>query len=332
MAEFLTFDTDITAVANAIRAKGGTSAQLVYPNGFVSAIQAIQTGITPKLVVTTTPGAAITATPAEGFKIVKGTADTNGTCTLELPKAGTWDVTAMANGVSNRQRIVIGTQSMLLPLYHDTFADNTWAEIIAVCKTGVIPDSWAVGDSKPMAINGTNYQIDIIGKNHDVYADGSGTAPLTFQLHDCYAYTNQMNSSGTNSGGWASCAMRQVYLPSILLRMPAEVQSGIRAVSKNATTGDKSTTIETVSDKLFLLSEIEVFNTTKYSAAGEGTQYDYYKNGGAKIKKTESTAILWWERSPDLTRYDTFCGVNASGYATTAGANTQNGISFAFCF
>ena len=70
MAEFLTFDTDLTAVANAIRAKGGTSAQLIYPSGFVSAIQAIQTGITPKLVVTTTPGAAITATPAEGFKVV----------------------------------------------------------------------------------------------------------------------------------------------------------------------------------------------------------------------------------------------------------------------
>ena len=44
MAEFLTFDTDLTAVANAIRVKGGTSAQLIYPSGFVSAIQAIKTG------------------------------------------------------------------------------------------------------------------------------------------------------------------------------------------------------------------------------------------------------------------------------------------------
>ena len=46
MAEFLTFDTDLTAVANAIRAKGGTSAQLVYPNGFVSAIQPKTSGQT----------------------------------------------------------------------------------------------------------------------------------------------------------------------------------------------------------------------------------------------------------------------------------------------
>ena len=40
-------DADLTSVANAIRAKGGTSASLVFPSGFVSAVQAIPTGITP---------------------------------------------------------------------------------------------------------------------------------------------------------------------------------------------------------------------------------------------------------------------------------------------
>lgn len=44
MAEYLTNTADLTAVANAIREKGGTAAQLVYPSGFVSAIQAIQAG------------------------------------------------------------------------------------------------------------------------------------------------------------------------------------------------------------------------------------------------------------------------------------------------
>lgn len=37
-------DADLTSVANAIRAKGGTSAQLAFPAGFVSAIGAILTG------------------------------------------------------------------------------------------------------------------------------------------------------------------------------------------------------------------------------------------------------------------------------------------------
>ena len=44
MAEYLTNDTDLTAVANAIRTKGGTSEQLTYPDGFVSAIEAIKAG------------------------------------------------------------------------------------------------------------------------------------------------------------------------------------------------------------------------------------------------------------------------------------------------
>lgn len=44
MAEYLTNTTDLISVANAIRTKGGTTAQLVYPSGFVSAINAIETG------------------------------------------------------------------------------------------------------------------------------------------------------------------------------------------------------------------------------------------------------------------------------------------------
>ena len=37
-------DADLTSVANAIRTKGGTSASLAFPSGFVSAINAISTG------------------------------------------------------------------------------------------------------------------------------------------------------------------------------------------------------------------------------------------------------------------------------------------------
>lgn len=47
VTEYLTNSTDLTKVANAIRAKGGTTEQLVYPDGFVTAIGNIQTGGTP---------------------------------------------------------------------------------------------------------------------------------------------------------------------------------------------------------------------------------------------------------------------------------------------
>ena len=44
MANYIATDTDLTAVADAIRTKGGTSASLAFPTGFVDAIEAIETG------------------------------------------------------------------------------------------------------------------------------------------------------------------------------------------------------------------------------------------------------------------------------------------------
>lgn len=44
MANYIATDTDLEAVADAIRTKGGTSADLVFPQGFVDAISAISGG------------------------------------------------------------------------------------------------------------------------------------------------------------------------------------------------------------------------------------------------------------------------------------------------
>ena len=211
------------------------------------------------------------------------------------------------------------------------FANNSWEEIIAACQSGNVPDSWAVGDSKMMTIGGTNYQIDIIGKNHDTYASG-GKAPRTFQLHDCYGETKNMNSSNTNSGGWTSCAMRQTHLPAILALMPTEVQNGIREVNKLTSAGSNSATINTTADKLFFLSEVEIFGSTIFSAAGEGTQYDYYKAGNSKAKYRNGSGAAWWERSPDASGSTGFCVVDIDGFTDFDTASTARYVAFGFCF
>lgn len=216
--------------------------------------------------------------------------------------------------------------------YKANFADNTWAQIIDACHKNKVPATWAVGNQKTMTINGTAYAIDIIGKGHDDYADGSGKAPLTFQLHDCYADRKMMNGGSTNSGGWTSCSMRQTDLPAILALMPTEVQNGIREVNKLASAGSKSTTINTTADKLFLLSEIEIFGNITYSASGEGTQYAYYKAGNSKVKNYNGSANRWWQRSPYIGNYTSFCAVSNSGLADYISANDVYCISFAFCF
>lgn len=216
--------------------------------------------------------------------------------------------------------------------YNPVFAENEWADIIEACHANEVPDTWVADGTcyKDMLINGTNYRIDIIGKNHDTYAAG-GTAPLTFQMHDCYDDTKQMNNSNTNSGGWQNSAMRATHLPAIMALMPAEVQAGIRPVKKLTSAGNESSSIVTTNDKLFLLSEIEIFGSTTCSFAGEGTQYAYYQAGNSKVKNRSGSAYYWWERSP-YSSTTAFCFVGKSGNAAWYFASDSNGVAFGFCF
>lgn len=288
---------------------------------------------------TTTKSKTITVTRSGDGKI---SATSNNTAAATVSVSGnTVTVTGKANGSATITiSVAAGTNytapasktcAVTVSFLKDNFADNDWASIIAACHSGSVPSTWVVGNSKTMTINGASYQVDIIGKNHDTYTAG-GKAPLTFQLHDCYADTKAMNSSDTNSGGWTSCAMRSTHLPAILALMPTEVQNGIREVNKPTSAGSQSSTINTTADKLFLLSEIEIFGSVSYSKSGEGTQYDYYKAGNSKVKKRNGSAAGWWGRSPGASNSAYFCLVISDGNAYGNAASYANGVAFGFCF
>lgn len=248
-------------------------------------------------------------------------------------KGGKCMVSGTVYSIKKGRTLIGGTgyDITFAPPYDPVFANNTWEQIIAACHNNEVPDTWKVADHKPMTINGVDYQIDIIGKNHDTYSDGSGKAPLTFQLHDCYGEIKNMNSSNTNSGGWTSCAMRSTHLPAILALMPTEVQSGIREVNKLTSAGNQSATINTTADKLFLLSEVEIFGRSTYSKSGEGAQYDYYKAGNSHVKSYNGNAYIWWERSPYGSNSTNFCIVNSYGASYNI-AHSARGVAFGFCF
>ena len=91
-------------------------------------------------------------------------------------------------------------------------------------------------------------------------------------------------------------------------------------------------TINTTADKLFLLSEIEIFGSVSYSKSGEGTQYDYYKAGNSKAKNYNGSAYYWWERSPDGRTFTKFCNVTGESNASHRDADYDVGVAFAFCF
>lgn len=218
--------------------------------------------------------------------------------------------------------------------YLANFADNDWETIIAVCRAGICPDEWVVGNQKAMTIGGNNYMIDIIGKNHDNYADGSGKAPFTFQFHDCFGTTYKMNSADTSVGGWGSSELRNTHLPTIKALMPTAIQSAIRLVNKLTTAGSKSAEIVTTQDTLFCLSEVEALGYTSYSGAGEGSQYDYYMRGYSTLKYLSGDAKDWWMRSPAV-NYATYfiCASRKSNKKFNwATATNSYGVAPAFCF
>lgn len=218
--------------------------------------------------------------------------------------------------------------------YNPVFSENEWADIIEACHANEVPDTWVADGTcyKDMLINGTNYRIDIIGKNHDDLADGTGKAPLTFQMHDCYGTTYPMNDTNTNVGGWRDCQMRTQTMPALKALLPAEVQAGIRPVKKLTSAGNKNPSIVTTSDELFLPTEVEVFGSITYSAAGEGTQYEYYQAGNSKVKKLNGSAYSWWERAPRSSYSTDFCRVFSAGSANADYASFLFGVPFAFCF
>ena len=284
------------------------------------------------ITVTVDSGASV-ALQKDGATIQTKTS--TGTVVFTVTETGAYTIVATKNGqtTSGSANVVSGTTSyaVALSFLKDNFADNDWSAIIAACHSGSVPRTWVVGNIKTMPINGKSYRVDIIGKNHDTYAAG-GTAPLTFQLHDCYAVTKAMNGSDTNSGGWKNSAMRKTHLPAILSKMPTEVKNGIREVNKLTSAGNKSSTINTTADKLFLLSEVEIFGSTYYSAAGEGTQYDYYKAGNSKVKNRNVSEASWWERSPIARNSTYFCVVDKVGVASHDYASRARGVAFGFCF
>ena len=268
--DYITTDTDLTAIADAIRVKGGTADPLAFPDGFVTAIQNIKA------------------------------AD---------------------------------------PITRDpTFANNSWESIIDACQTDDIPDEWLVGDSKSMAINGVDYVIDIIGKSHDSYADGSGKAPLTFQFHRCYGGHFAMCVNQT-SYAWDTCEVRTVTLPQLMTLMPKAVRNSIREVSK-VTNGI------TTSDTLFLLSESEIMGTYDNSRSGEGTKYSYYSiNDPNNVRIQYFKSIGWWLRSPSKSLRNPLSVSTSTNQSSSTTSTTEvtivtsdnafgavNGISPAFCF
>lgn len=232
------------------------------------------------------------------------------TVTVTGKASGSATITVSVAEGTNHTAPASKTCTVTANFFNSSFASNTWEQIIAACQGGSVPDTWSVGDSKTMTIDGADYLVDIIGKSHDTYAAG-GIAPLTLQLHDC------LNTKYEWRGIWDNL---------LLTKLPEIIQSAVKPVSKTMNN-------ESVSPKLFSLTEVEVSGLNKFASYAEGTQYAYYAAGNSKIKTVGGDASDWQlssqKHSGSVVYY---CAVSKSGALNLHGIYSTSGVAYAFCF
>ena len=252
-----------------------------------------------------------------------------------------------------------------------TFADGTDEEIAKMIQAHYndkinISDYWAVGDTRSVSLSAMSatgvreshreqdvqFVIgDFIHDDLTTTINGHSKAAVTLLQKDCLMDATSasnvnngssdtekgyMNSTNTNVGGWKNCARRTWCNNVYFNALPSTWQSMVKTVNKKVSVGNNSSTIETVQDKIFLAAEIEIFGSTTYSFAGEGTQYTYYKNATAnryKMPKWVSSHVshIYWERSPSSGGTDYFCVVGSDGSAGRSGVSGAYGVAPCLC-
>lgn len=276
------------------------------------------------------------------------TKTSNGTAVFTVTETGAYTVTATKNGQTTSGSVNVVSSatsySLTLSFVSSTLNNNEWSVIKSVSDAGQGANYWSIGDRKAVTLNGTVGKLSlsnvttyafIIGFNHNSSVEG--TNRIHFQLAKtaltggtdvclCDSSYNStvsttgyfsMNSSRTNSGGWASSQMRtnicgtslSSYSGTIIAVIPAALRAVLKSVTKytdNTANGGGSTAsyVTATTDYFFLLSEFEVFGSITYGNTNEKNkqaQYAYYSAGNSKIKYKHdgtSTAARWWLRSP----------------------------------
>ena len=325
-----------------------------------------------RLVLTAPIGSAITASCGDATLTATITgSDETGSVTLYPPTLGSWTITA-TKGDDSTSEVINATEykdyTLTLDYVNPVLDKNEWKVIKKVADADKGANYWAVGDTKRITLNGkvgaytfSNFNVDvfILGFNHNSTKEGTHRihfllgkiggkfVGLVDSYYDPSGYTTTsgaftMNTSDTNSGGWAKTQMRSTVLGAasdptnptantLLAALPADLRAVMKSVTKytdNTGGGSNSASAVTATtDYLWLLAEFEVFGSRTYANSSEPSsqaQYEYFKAGNSKIAYKHSaaeTAAAWRLRSPYSSSNYYFCAVDSGGGANGSNAN-----------
>ena len=235
--EYSVNQSDLVSVANAIRTKGGTSEALVFPDGFVSAVQAIQAG----------GGGTITATAPKDVNFY----DYDGTLLYSYTLEEAQALTALPDGPTHDGLVFDGwnyslesvkslTKAMNIGAMYSTddgttrvyihLEDGRTSPMLGICLNGTVTVDWGDG-TEPDILTGTDPYTAQWTPTHNYATPGDYVIRLTvdgdaqlwgFDTENTDSYILRY-SSGADS-------RNRVYQNSILkVEIGAGVRIGVRA-------------------------------------------------------------------------------------------------------
>lgn len=281
--------------------------------------------ICPQLEITAASGTVVTVTNnLETF-----TKTSTGFAAFDLPSFGQWTITAGAY-----KKTITVDEIKVYKVRALALADATWAQIAEISEAGEAQERWSIGDEKDITVGGETLTLQIYGFNHDDLT-GGGKAGITFGLKNLMAEKREMNSANSSAGGFTGTPIYTWLQGELLSSLPTDLKGVIKFVDKKTSEGNKSTTINTDSMKVFLFSSIENglrVNDEVYKE--EGSQYPIFTDNASRIKYIANGSgeqYEWWERTPYIGVNNKFCTVNNMGSTGSYNPYGLRGVCFGFC-
>ena len=275
----------------------GTDYDNIYPDG--------KNGMAAQIiVVSTSPLNSIKAINSNGT-IFNGVSKNPTNWIIEVNEYGDYTIegTRTTGGTVRTELVVDKCKQYKASFLSPILNNNLWETIRAYSDKGLAESTWAVGDTKQIAINGkvgnttlSNLTINvfILGFNHNASKEGNNR--IHFQIGKigvvpvglCDAKYNSIGDSGyftwntsdSNSGGWKSCYKRSTLYGnsgtptsppsgSLMAALPSNLRAVMKSVNKytdNKGYGSGSAqNVTSTTDYLFDLAEFEVFGSRSYA-------------------------------------------------------------------
>ena len=225
---------------------------------------------------------------------------------------------------------------------------DSWDQIIASIANGTYATKYKIGNYKPLDLGAQGIvNMQIVAKDTDPLASGSGNAPLTFVSKELLVTTHRMNPSraadpndsslyqeGTGTiGGWEKTEMRTYLRDTIKPLIPSNVRSAIKEVTKYSKIYNTSSTAVnnvTSTDDVWIPSYREIFGGTSYETSGP-VYTTIFTDATSRIKNNVSSgsAAVWWLRSA-IGDYN-FMIVSSYGTSNGYYAYSSRGVALGFC-